>query len=71
MKIKKAKNTIFNGVGIEYTCEVCGKRFIPAPQHLYRHATTRKFVCSYNCRCKSEKEKTSRYNNIIVHDLRR
>jgi hypothetical protein len=58
-------------MGRECKCEVCGKRFIPTPEWVYRSATSHRLVCSYNCRCKTEKEKTSRYNNIISRDIRR
>jgi hypothetical protein len=61
----------YNGVGREYKCEVCGKIFIPTPDWVYKSAKTHKVVCSYNCRCKTEKEKTSRYNNLISKDNRR
>lgn len=69
--MKKTKKDLFNGVGIEHTCEVCGTRFIPTPEWVYRSAISHRLVCSYNCRCKTEKERTSRYNNIISRDNRR
>lgn len=39
-------------------CPVCGEKFIPAPQHVYkeRHAPYR-LVCSWSCVCKSETKK--------------
>lgn len=37
------------------TCPICGKRFIPAAQHLYR--ANNELVCSWGCQRKVEKEK--------------
>ncbi len=69
--MKKTKKDLFNGVGIEHICEVCGKIFIPTPEWAWISAITRKPVCRYNCRCETERRKTSRYNNIISRDNRR
>ena len=37
-------------------CSVCGKRFAPAPQHIYKHYRTKAKVCTYSCAAKSERE---------------
>lgn len=34
---------------VELTCPVCGKTFVPAPEHAYK--VDRKTVCSYHCLC--------------------
>ncbi len=42
----------------ERTCKVCGQRFIPAAQHVYkdrRHPYP--LVCSWSCVCESERLK--------------
>ena len=49
-------------------CPVCGKEFVPAPWHVYkdkRKGGNRKFVCSYGCMRKSEREKKP--SKPIVH----
>ena len=38
-----------------YKCPVCGKKFIPAAQHVYK--VDNRFVCSWGCQRKAEKEK--------------
>ena len=52
-------------VGIEHKCPVCKKTFIPAPMHIYKigNANKPKLVCSYNCRCKWEKEQPKKKEN--------
>ena len=39
-------------------CNVCGKKFVPAPQHVYRdRRVTHPMVCSWACVCESERLK--------------
>lgn len=38
-------------------CPICGKKFIPAPQHVYRDRRSTKMVCSWSCVCESERLK--------------
>ena len=40
----------------ELKCPVCGRGFVPAPQHSYREKSDSRgrFVCSYKCVLKSE-----------------
>ncbi len=35
----------------EVKCPVCGKEFIPAPQHVYKliKGSKKQFVCTYKC----------------------
>lgn len=35
-------------------CPVCGKRFFPYPQHVYKDKRTKNRVCSYPCMLNSE-----------------
>ena len=46
------------------TCKICGKTFIPAPEHIYKVGTTK--VCSYTCMRKPaiEKERQQREQKI-------
>lgn len=39
------------------SCPICGKNFIPAPEHIYkiREKGTYKLVCSWGCVRKHEK----------------
>lgn len=37
-------------------CPVCGKLFLPAPQHSYKQYKTKIRVCTYSCALKSERE---------------
>lgn len=41
------------------TCNICGKKFIPAPKHLYRDRINGKtiFQCSYSCWRKTKRGK--------------
>ncbi|MCC8022973.1 MAG: hypothetical protein LIO46_04235 [Clostridiales bacterium] len=37
------------------TCPVCGEKFVPAPEHVYRDKQRQdKLVCSYTCMRKTE-----------------
>lgn len=44
---------------IELKCPICGKTFVPAPEHIYRDKRVWRgsFVCSYGCMLKSEQMK--------------
>lgn len=50
-------------------CAVCGKEFIIAPYHAYKHATTKEFVCSYSCMLKTEAEKKDRRSKRIRYTV--
>lgn len=42
-------NTLFGDMS---KCPICGKEFIPAPQHIYKMKTNggyTKLLCSYHC----------------------
>ena len=43
-------------------CPICKKRFIPAPNHIYR-INTKGLVCSWGCVRKHEREKEKRKND--------
>lgn len=47
---------------IELKCPICGKTFVPAPEHIYRDKRVwhGRFVCSYSCVLKSERMKNER-----------
>lgn len=39
-------------------CRVCGKNFVPAPQHVYRdRRAPYLMVCSWSCVCQSQRLK--------------
>lgn len=44
----------------EVKCPVCGKMYIPAPEHIYKDKRTPRRVCSWKCVCESEKLKGGR-----------
>lgn len=49
---------------VESICPICNKVFIPAPLHIY--IVKGRYVCSYNCRCKYEKEHPKkRYRTVM------
>lgn len=41
-------------------CPICGKRFIPAPEHIYKipNGGSYKYVCSWGCQRKYERKKS-------------
>ena len=45
----------------ESTCPICGKKFIPAPEHVYRRRvrTSLRYICSYHCVLEYDKNKLS------------
>lgn len=45
----------------ETKCPICGKVFIPAPQHIYKGEKGR-LVCSWGCVCKYEREREKKTN---------
>lgn len=54
---KKSKYNYAQGVGfVPVKCPICGKMYIPAPEHVYRNYNGKKIVCSYACSCQSRKE---------------
>ena len=46
----------------ESTCPICGKKFIPAPEHVYRRRvrTSLRYICSYHCMLEYDKNKIDR-----------
>lgn len=53
----KRKYIYAQGVGfVSVKCPICGKMFVPAPEHVYRNYNGKKLVCSYACSCQSRKE---------------
>ena len=56
------------------TCPICGKKFVPAPEHAWKIGSyntytaesddgRRKHVCSYSCMRKWEKEQEEKLKN--------
>lgn len=44
----------------EYSkCPICGKKFFPAPQHMYRmrdkYGRKTQYVCTWTCYCEAER----------------
>ena len=53
----KSKYNYAQDVGfVPVKCPICGKMYIPAPEHVYRNYNGKKMVCSYACSCQSRKE---------------
>ena len=53
----KRKYIYAQGVGfVSVKCPICGKMFVPAPEHAYHNYNGKKLVCSYKCSCQSRKE---------------
>ena len=53
----KSKYMYAQGAGFtSVKCPICGKMYIPAPEHVYRNYNGIKLVCSYKCSCQSRKE---------------
>ena len=46
-------------------CPICGKRYIPAAQHLYR--ANNELVCSWGCQRKVEKENEAKKKEREKH----
>ena len=46
----------------ESTCPICGKKFIPAPEHAYRRRvrTSLRYICSYHCVLEYDRNKIDR-----------
>ena len=58
---------------IEVKCPVCGKSFIPYPEHVYKDKrNSGKRVCSWSCVCKSErlKEEAAERRRILREQLK-
>ena len=56
MKTKKDFKPSLNYKYDTRICPVCGKRFIPAPYHVYKDKRKEKYVCSYPCSLESERQ---------------
>lgn len=50
---------------IEVTCPICHKRFIPAPQHVYKTQDKRRYICSYHCVLEGERLADERRAKMI------
>ena len=50
----------------ESTCPICGKKFIPAPEHVYRRRvrTSLRYICSYHCVLEYDKNKIDRNKKV-------
>ena len=63
----KRKYMYAQGVGfVPVKCPICGKMYIPAPEHVYRNYNGKKIVCSYACSCQSRKEHSD-YHKRAYH----
>ena len=63
----KSKYNYAQGVGfVSVKCPICGKTFVPAPEHAYHTYNGKKLVCSYKCSCQSRKEHPD-YRKRIYH----
>ena len=63
----KRKYMYAQGVGfVSVKCPICGKMFVPAPEHAYHNYNGKKLVCSYKCSCQSRKEHPD-YRKRIYH----
>ena len=42
----------------QIACPICGKKFIPAPEHVYRRTVKGKmrYLCSYHCMLEYDKK---------------
>ena len=42
----------------EINCELCGKKFIPAVEHIFKETRKGKpiWFCGYNCQCNYDRE---------------
>lgn len=49
--MSKSKN--IHGSLVECKCVGCGKKFVPAPYHIYR--SYKRLYCTYNCMVRAEK----------------
>ena len=47
-------------------CPICGKMFVPAPEHAYHNYDGKKLVCSYSCSMTSRKAHPD-YRKRIYH----
>ena len=46
----KRKYEYAQGVGfMPVKCPICGKMYVPAPEHAYHDYNGKKLVCSYTC----------------------
>ena len=48
-------------------CPICGKKFIPGSEHVYRDKTDpyKHFVCSYPCMRESERRQEERRSRMV------
>lgn len=40
----------------ETKCPVCKRKFIPAPEHIYKECRGKRLVCTYRCMLESERK---------------
>lgn len=52
------------------TCPICGKKFVPAPEHVYRvrGKKTNGLVCTYSCVLKSYRESNETKKGVKEND---
>ena len=63
----KRKYIYAQGVGfVSVKCPICGKMFVPAPEHAYHNYNGKKLVCSYSCSMTSRKAHPD-YRKRIYH----
>lgn len=65
----KSKYNYAQGEGVGFVpvkCPICGKMYIPAPEHVYRNYNGKRLVCSYTCSIISRKAHPD-YRKRIYH----
>lgn len=55
MRVNKEKRTYTKSQLVEETCPVCGKVYVPAPEHVYHMPARKTRVCSYHCMMEAER----------------
>lgn len=53
-------NRVYSSL-VELECPVCGKIFVPAPEHIYNDGKKR--VCSWHCQVEAERRKAAEKAN--------
>ena len=63
----KRKYMYAQGVGfVSVKCPICGKMFVPAPEHAYHNYNGKQLVCRYSCSMTSRKAHPD-YRKRIYH----
>ena len=55
MRVNKEKRTYTKSQLVVETCPVCGKVYVPAPEHVYHMPARKTRVCSYHCMLEAER----------------